>query len=55
MILNGSRVDEKVEPDIFQDYDVVCLTTDVALYRENRQWIKQFGEIMIMQTPDDRE
>ncbi|MDM5337529.1 aminoglycoside 6-adenylyltransferase [Fictibacillus enclensis] len=54
MILNGSRVDEKVEPDIFQDYDVVCLTTDVALYRENRQWIKQFGEIMIMQTPDDR-
>lgn len=53
MILNGSRVDEKVEPDIFQDYDVVCLTKDVALYRENRQWINQFGEIMIMQIPDE--
>ncbi|MDN4525820.1 aminoglycoside 6-adenylyltransferase [Fictibacillus sp. NE201] len=52
MILNGSRVDEKVEGDIFQDYDVVCLTRDVAFYRENRQWIKRFGEIMIMQTPD---
>ncbi|SCB82364.1 aminoglycoside 6-adenylyltransferase [Fictibacillus enclensis] len=53
LILNGSRVDEKIKHDIFQDYDVICLTTNVALYRENRQWIKQFGEIMIMQTPDD--
>ncbi|MDN4074025.1 aminoglycoside 6-adenylyltransferase [Fictibacillus terranigra] len=52
VILNGSRVNPNAPKDIFQDYDVVFITEDVAYYIENRNWIRPFGEIMIMQTPD---
>ncbi|MED2971902.1 aminoglycoside 6-adenylyltransferase [Fictibacillus sp. B-59209] len=52
VILNGSRVNPNVPPDIFQDYDVLFVTKDVPYYIKNRSWISSFGEIMIMQTPD---
>jgi aminoglycoside 6-adenylyltransferase len=52
VILNGSRADPEAKRDIFQDYDIVFLVTEVASFRRNPEWIDCFGERMILQTPD---
>jgi aminoglycoside 6-adenylyltransferase len=53
VILNGSRANPDARRDIFQDYDVVYLVTDVASFRQDPDWIERFGELMIMQLPDE--
>ncbi len=53
VILNGSRVNPNAPRDIFQDYDVVYVVTDVAPFKYNEDWIAQFGELMIMQMPEE--
>jgi aminoglycoside 6-adenylyltransferase len=50
--LNGSRVNPNAPRDFFQDYDVIYFVTDVDPYKDNLEWIKRFGELMILQTPD---
>ncbi len=52
VILNGSRVNPNVLRDIFQDFDVIYLVTDVASFKADPDWHKRFGEIMIMQLPE---
>ncbi len=54
-ILNGSRANPNAERDFFQDYDVCCFVKDVAPYRTDRTFIEQFGELMIVQTPEDMD
>lgn len=53
VILNGSRVSPAAKKDGFQDYDVIYIVNNVEPYVENRQWLKRFGELLIMQTPDE--
>ena len=53
LILNGSRASPGAPRDPFQDYDVVYVVTDVAPFRHNLAWIERFGELMILQLPDD--
>lgn len=53
VILNGSRANPKAPRDIFQDFDVVYIVTDVLPFKRNPVWIERFGELMIMQMPDD--
>jgi aminoglycoside 6-adenylyltransferase len=53
VILNGSRADPDARRDIFQDYDVVYIVQDMASYRKDPGWIRRFGELMILQLPDD--
>ena len=53
VILNGSHANPNAPRDIFQDYDIVYLVTDVSSFVEDRHWIDRFGERMILQTPDD--
>jgi aminoglycoside 6-adenylyltransferase len=53
VILNGSRVNPKAKKDIFQDYDVIYVVTEMAPFKRNLEWIQQFGEMMILQLPDD--
>lgn len=53
VILNGSRVNPNARCDIFQDYDVVYIVTEVASFKQEPHWIQLFGELMIMQLPDD--
>jgi len=55
VIMNGSRANPNAPPDPFQDFDIVYIVTDVAPFRYNYEWIKRFGEIMIMQMPEDME
>jgi aminoglycoside 6-adenylyltransferase len=55
VIMNGSRANPSAPRDVFQDFDVVYLVTDVAPFKHNNAWIKRFGELMIMQMPEDMQ
>jgi len=55
VIMNGSRVNPHAPRDLFQDFDVVYLVKDVAPYRKNLEWIRRFGELMILQMPEDMQ
>jgi aminoglycoside 6-adenylyltransferase len=52
VIMNGSRANPSAPRDVFQDFDIVYLVTDVASFRDDPNWIKRFGEIMILQMPE---
>lgn len=53
VIMNGSRVNPNAPKDFFQDYDVVYLVTENESFLADPSWIKIFGELMILQLPDD--
>jgi aminoglycoside 6-adenylyltransferase len=55
VILNGSRTNPNAPRDPFQDFDVVYVVTDVAPFRRNERWIERFGELMILQMPEDMQ
>ena len=55
VIMNGSRTNPNAPPDIFQDFDIVYIVTDVAPFQYAYAWIKRFGELMILQMPEDME
>lgn len=53
VVMNGSRVNPIARRDPFQDYDIACFVTDVALFRGDLSIPPYFGELMILQLPDD--
>ena len=53
VIMNGSRTNPNAPRDFFQDFDIVYIVTDVAAFKYNYDWIKRFGDILIMQMPED--
>jgi aminoglycoside 6-adenylyltransferase len=53
VILNGSRANANVKRDIFQDYDIVYVVTEMAPFVHNLAWVERFGEIMVMQLPNE--
>jgi aminoglycoside 6-adenylyltransferase len=53
VILNGSRANPHASRDIFQDYDIVFLVSSMDSFIQERRWINHFGELIIMQTPDE--
>lgn len=55
VIMNGSRASPSAKKDIFQDYDIVYLVTEVESFVHDKNWINQFGELLIMQTPDEMD
>lgn len=55
VILQGSRANPNAPRDFFQDFDILYLVTDVTPYRRNLDYIQRFGELMILQLPDDME
>jgi aminoglycoside 6-adenylyltransferase len=52
VIMNGSRVNPDAQRDIFQDFDVTYLVTDIDPFMANPTWISRFGELMILQMPE---
>lgn len=54
VLMNGSRVNLNIEKDIFQDYDIIYLVTDVEPFKDEDYVVPYFGEIMIMQRPEDK-
>lgn len=53
VVLNGSLVNPHIAPDRFQDVDVTFFVLDVAAFIMDRSWIDRFGDVLIMQTPDE--
>lgn len=55
VIMNGSRANPSTPRDPFQDFDIVYLVADMTPYWKNLEWIKRFGELMILQMPEDMQ
>ncbi|MES5954630.1 aminoglycoside 6-adenylyltransferase [Bacillus fungorum] len=53
VIMNGSRVNPNVKKDCFQDYDIIYIVKDISSFTSNHNWIRRFGEIMIVQMPEE--
>ena len=53
VIMNGSRASPHAPRDVFQDFDIVYVVTDVSSFKRDPDWLKRFGELMILQMPDD--
>lgn len=53
VVMTGSRASPEAIPDCFQDYDITYLVRDVDPYRRNAQIPAYFGDIMILQLPDE--
>lgn len=52
VFINGSRVNPKVEKDILRDYDIVYVVDEIKSFIEDINWLKDFGEIAIIQDPN---
>lgn len=55
VLLNGSRANPNSVKDQFQDYDIIFATRNINDFVKDKEWHKQFGEILIMQEPDFEE
>lgn len=53
VILNGSRANPNTEKDKFMDYDIVYAVEEVLSFIKDKRFIKYFGDILIMQEPDN--
>ena len=51
--MNGSRTNINVPKDIFQDYDIVYVVDETESFIKDKKWIERFGEILLMQYPDE--
>ena len=48
----GSRANPNIEPDIYQDFDVVFVVKQIAPYIKDHSFIEKFGEVLLLQEPD---
>jgi aminoglycoside 6-adenylyltransferase len=55
VVMNGSRANPNARKDIFQDFDIACLVKDLAPYVRNDRIPSHFGEILILQEPDNMQ
>ena len=53
VMMNGSRANPNAPRDFFQDFDIVYFVTGVDSFKQDSHWIERFGEMMILQLPDD--
>ena len=49
VVLSGSRTNQKIQTDEFQDYDVVYIVDDLDYLSSDFSWLDQFGERIIEQ------
>lgn len=51
VFLNGSRANDRVKRDAWQDYDIVFVVTDLASFLQDPAWIDVFGSRVMVQEP----
>lgn len=51
--LEGSRASGTEKKDIFQDYDITYLVTDITPFTADEKWLDVFGERIFMQKPEE--
>lgn len=50
--MNGSKTNAAIPDDCFKDYDVVFFTEEVSKYKENQDFLAQFGEVLLYTEPE---
>ena len=50
--MNGSRANPNVQPDKYQDFDIVYVVTEMESFLADDGWLDIFGKRIIMQKPD---
>jgi aminoglycoside 6-adenylyltransferase len=55
VIMHGSRTNPNAARDIFQDFDILYLVTEIAPFTDDHTWIHRFGELMILQMPESMQ
>jgi aminoglycoside 6-adenylyltransferase len=53
VLLNGSRANPKIQPDPYQDFDIVYVVNQLQTFTYDHNWVDVFGERIIMQLPDE--
>ena len=53
--MEGSRVNRNIPRDSFQDFDVTYFVTDPSQLTGDDGWLWRFGNILMMQKPEDME
>lgn len=53
VFLNGSRANPNARRDRFQDFDIMYIVNEFDSFTQDHSWVNQFGEILIMQRPDE--
>ncbi|WP_107942758.1 aminoglycoside 6-adenylyltransferase [Metasolibacillus fluoroglycofenilyticus] len=54
-MLEGSRTNNTIPKDSYQDYDVSFFVTNMSSYLKNDDWLRAFGELIFVQKPEDME
>jgi aminoglycoside 6-adenylyltransferase len=48
VLLTSSRATPSATLDRFSDYDVIVAVTDILPFFENREWLKRFGDVLVV-------
>ena len=52
VLMNGSRSNPNVTKDIYQDFDIAYIVTDIDLFIIDHSWIDVFGNRLMLQMPE---
>ncbi|QQU05377.1 aminoglycoside 6-adenylyltransferase [Myroides odoratus] len=55
VLLNGSRANPNVIPDVYQDFDLVFVVEDLPSFLNDRSWFLALGTPILQQRPDEME
>lgn len=50
--MEGSRINANVKKDMFQDYDITYIVTDIEAFTKEEEWLDVFGNRIFMQKPE---
>lgn len=53
--MEGSRVNPNIPKDEFQDFDITYFVDDIDEFTKDDKWLSYFGDILMMQKPEDME
>jgi aminoglycoside 6-adenylyltransferase len=53
--MEGSRTNTNIPKDDFQDYDITFFVNDRSDFTKNDEWLSYFGNIIMIQKPEDME
>ncbi len=52
-VLTGSRANPLIEPDAYQDFDVIFIVQQISEFIADKSWLDYFGRPHLQQFPDD--
>lgn len=53
--LEGSRSNPNIPKDQLQDYDITFIVEAIDPFRKDESWLSTFGNLIILQKPEDME